>query len=76
LVTVSSDALPFQNTEEEYCFTNMASRRFKFMFEDVKNKADITNILMNDTSYRTAKAALINLIKGKNSTKYYGSVYR
>jgi hypothetical protein len=75
MITNSTDTLPFHSTEQDNMFINMAGRRFKFMFEDVGNKADIQGILDMDKSYRAAKAALMNLIRGKASSRYYASNY-
>jgi hypothetical protein len=75
LVTNASDTLPFHAVEQDNMFTLMAARRFKFMFEDVGGKADVQAILDLDSSYRSSKAALINLIKGKNPSRYYASHY-
>lgn len=76
LVTVAADTMPFHNTEEANAFTTMAARRFKFMFEDVRNEADIVRILDNDMSYRNAKATLIRLMKGVNPSGFYTASYR
>ena len=75
MVTASSDAMPFHNDEENIVFVEMAARRFKFMFEDTKNVADIQNILDKDTSYRSARATLFKLLKGQNSSERYGYSY-
>jgi hypothetical protein len=75
MVTLSSDNMPFHNDEENFAFSEMCGRRFKFMFEDVKNEADIQRILDADTSYRSAKATLLKLIKGVNPVKSYGYFY-
>jgi hypothetical protein len=72
----ASDTMPFHNNEEANTFSLMAGRRFKFMFEDTQNKADIQNILENDLSYRTAKATLLRLIRGVNAPGYYAPQYR
>lgn len=76
MVTASSDNLPFHNDEENFTFTEMAGRRFKFMFEDVKNEADIQRILEADTSYRSAKSTLLKLLRGQNPAPCYGYRYR
>jgi len=76
MVDSASDAMPFHNDEESFSFTEMASRRFKFMFEDVKNQADIQGILDGDRSYLSAVTTLYKLLKGVNAGSYYGSVYR
>jgi hypothetical protein len=76
MVTVAADSLPFHNDEESFTFSEMAARRFKFMYEDVKNAADIQAVLDADTSYRSATATLYSLLKGENAKNWYGSVYR
>ena len=75
MISDSTDTLPFHNDEEDYMFIEMAGRRFKFMFEDVKNQADIVAILNNDQTYKSSKTALMNLIKGQNPRKGYAKVY-
>lgn len=75
IVSSSGDNLPFHNTEENYAFAGMCARRFKFMFEDVKNQADIMAILDKDQTYKTYKSNLLNLIRGKDHPKRYGNVY-
>jgi hypothetical protein len=76
LVTSASDTMPFHNSEEAYTFTVMAGRRFRYMFEDVKNEVDIANVLEKDLTYKTAKTTLLKLIKGQNPSRSYGAVYR
>lgn len=75
IVSASSDTLPFYNDEENYTFTDMASRRFRYMYEDTKNEADISAILMKDQSYRSAKARLMNLARVTNPQDSYGFNY-
>ena len=75
LISLSTDTLPFHNTEEDYMFIEMAGRRFKFLFEDVKNELDIQAVLERDTTYRSSKTALLNLIKGQKPKKSYNNVY-
>lgn len=75
MVSSSTDELPFNSTEECYAFVEMCGRRFKFMFEDTKNEADIQRILDADSSYRSAKATLFKLIKGLNPARYWGHYY-
>lgn len=76
LISLAADSLPFHNDEESYTFTDMASRRFKFMFEDVKAESDIGLILEKDVSYKTARATLYHLLRGKNMPSCYGAAYR
>jgi hypothetical protein len=75
LVSASTDVLPFHNTEEDYMFIEMAARRFKFMFEDVKNELDIQAVLEKDTTYKSSKASLIALVTGQKPKRSYISHY-
>jgi len=76
MVSAVSDTLPFHNDEENYSFTEMCSRRFKFAYEDVKNEMDIVAVLDKDRTYTTAYATLLKLIKGENPRRSYGAIYR
>jgi hypothetical protein len=76
MIEQATDELPFHNNEECHAFCAMAGRRFKFMFEDVDNKADIQQILENDVSYRTSLGTLIRLVRGVNPPGYWAAVYR
>lgn len=76
LVTASTDTLPFHSTEQDNMFIAMAGRRFKYLFEDVANKADIQAVLNADMTYRASKAALLALIRGRNPARTYASNYR
>lgn len=69
-VTNSTDVLPFQADNEAQAFCRIASRRFKYMFEDM----DIANI-SKDPEYNNAKADLLNLVKPKNPNRSYGNRY-
>lgn len=73
--TVGADALPFHNDEENYTFTQMAARRFKFMWEDTKNQNDLQAILDGDRSYNKASATLNRLLSGENPSNRYGFIY-
>ena len=75
LVTVATDNLPFHNTEQDNMFIAMAGRGFKYLYEDVGNKQDIQGILEADRGWRASKAALMNLISGKQPTQYYSRFY-
>ena len=72
-VTLSTDILPFQNEIEAQTFCAMASRRFKFKFEDAQN---VQGVLDQDPSYQGARGRLIRLIKGTNPGSTYGYHYR
>lgn len=75
MVSAVSDNLPFHNTEEDYSFVGLCARRFKYVFEDVKNEADIVAILDRDQTYRSYKSTLYKLLKGQDATKRYGYLY-
>lgn len=75
LVSAVSDTIPFHNNEEAYMFTEMASRRFKYQWEDVKNELDIERVLEKDTTYRSSKAMLMALLKGYKPRRFYGTRY-
>lgn len=74
-VSAASDTMPFHNIEENYMFCEMASRRFKFLYEDIKNELDISAVLEKDTTYRNSKATLLALIKGKDPSRNYSNQY-
>ena len=71
----ASDTMPFHNSTEANTFCQMAGRRFKFMYEDTKNQADIQGILDNDVSYKTSRGTLLRLIRGTNAPGYYAAKY-
>jgi len=75
LITTASQDLPFHNDEECYTFTEMAGRRFKFMWEDTKGEADIALVLEKDYSYKSARATLYNLLRIGNPSNSYGVKY-
>lgn len=71
-VTNATDTLPFHNEIEAQAFCAMASRRFKFLFENHPNQ---DQVLAADASYQTAKGRLIRLMKGRNPYSQYGYHY-
>lgn len=75
LISTAAQDLPFHNDEESFTFTEMAGRRFKFMWEDVKAESDIAMILEKDMSYRSARATLYGLLRSANPTNSYGYRY-
>lgn len=75
MVSSASDNMPFHNNEENYAFIGMCSRRFKYLWADVKSEIDIQAVLDKDTSYRTYSATLMKLIRGQNAAKSYGAAY-
>lgn len=75
LVSSVSDTMPFHNDEEAFMFTEMATRRFKYSWEDVKNELDIQAVLDKDGTWKSSKAMLIALIKGYKPVRSYGNRY-
>lgn len=75
MISGAGEALPFPNDEEAYAFCTMAARRFKFLFEPVDKPADVSQILEADMSYRSARTALANLMRGTKQSAYYGHIY-
>jgi len=75
LVSSSTDTMPFHNNEENYMFSDIAARRFKFMWEDTKNELDLQAVLDKDTTYNSSKATLMALIKGRNRSRNYANQY-
>ena len=75
MVDAVSDDMPFHNDEENFMFCEMAARRFKYAWEDVKNELDIQAVLDKDMTYRSSKATLISLIKGQNPRRTYSHHY-
>lgn len=66
----STDTIPLTTTDQSYAFTEMAARRFKFLFE---GKVDIP--MDSDPVYREARARLFSLLKWKNQPRKYGKIY-
>lgn len=76
MISLAADNLPFHNNEESYTFTEMAGRRFKFMYEDVKNQADIQGVLDADRTYLSSISTLYALLRGEDAPRSYGTSYR
>lgn len=68
----STDEIPFHSKEEAHTFCAMASRRFKFLFE---NHPNADQVLAADQAYISAKSRLTRLLKGKNPYSQYGHHY-
>ena len=69
-VVNSTDVLPLTTTDQQYAFIDMASRRFKFLFE---GKVDIP--MDSDPVYREARARLFSLMGWKQPPRTYGKTY-
>lgn len=69
-VSNSTDTLPLATTDQAYAFVEMASRRFKFLFE---GKIDVP--MDSDAVYREARARLFSLLGWKQPPRKYGSGY-
>jgi hypothetical protein len=72
MVETANDDIPFHDYEQVYAFTACAGRRFKFMFENVRN---VDGILAQDPAYLSAKARLVRLLTGQNPKGNYGFQY-
>ncbi len=69
-VLVEADVIPLATVDQQYAFCDMAERRFKFLFE-----GKIDTPIDQDPVYREARARLYALLKGKQPSTHYGSVY-
>lgn len=69
-VSSSTDNIPLATTDQQYAFAEMASRRFKFLFE---GKVDIP--MDSDPVYREARSRLFALLKWKQPARSYGRNY-
>jgi hypothetical protein len=70
-VSSSTDNIPLATTDQQYAFTEMAARRFKFLFE---GKVDIP--MDQDPVYREARSRLFSLLKWKQPPRSYGRTYQ
>lgn len=69
-VSAYTDTIPLATTDQAYAFTEMAARRFKFLFE---GKVDIP--MDQDSVYREARSRLFSLLKWKQQPRKYGRRY-
>lgn len=69
-VTLAADTMPFTTEQESDAFTDMAARRFQFMFTSQPIEG-----LEFDTVYNAGKANLNNLLRRTNPTRAYGYTY-
>lgn len=69
-VSASSDVIPLYTTDQQYAFVDMASRRFKFLYE---GKTDVD--VERDNVYRAARSRLYSLLKVRQPSRSYGKVY-
>jgi hypothetical protein len=72
-VSDEADTMPFHSDAEGQAFSMAAGRRFKALNED---RADLVNYIRNDPTYTSARSTLMGLMKGKNSARRYGTLYR
>jgi len=70
-VTVAADIMPFTTQQESDAFTDMAARRFQFMFTSQPIEG-----LERDSVYATGKANLMSLLRRTNPTGAYGYTYQ
>ena len=71
-VSLATDYLPFELQEEADTFCDMASRRFKYMFERADN---VQYRLDQDMMYQSARSTLYNLMQPRPPRKTYGRAY-
>lgn len=69
-VSASTDSIPLATTDQQYAFVELASRRFKFLYEGKTDKAMDT-----DPVYREARSRLFALLKWKQPSRKYGRSY-
>lgn len=71
MVTVAADTLPFTIASQDIAFTDMASRYFFILRQNVPISS-----VYQDAAFNTSKATLARLIESKNPNKKYGHSYR
>jgi len=69
-VTVAADTMPFTTQQESDAFSDMAARRFQFMFTNQPIEG-----LERDSVYAAGKVNLINLLRRTNPVQGYGHTY-
>jgi len=69
-VSNSTDILPFHTESEAQAFADMASRRFKFMVEELN-----VSTLEQDADYTFNRSTLMNLMRYREPNKRYGKRY-
>lgn len=69
-VAASTDTIPLATIDQQYAFTEMAARRFKFLYE---GHVDIP--MDTDPVYREARSRLFALLKWKQPPRKYGRKY-
>ena len=70
-VTLAADTMPFTTQQESDAFSDMAARRFQFMFTSQPIEG-----LEKDTVYLSGKNNLMNLLRQTNPISRYGYTYR
>ena len=71
-VIASGDTMPFHTAQEAEAFSDMASRRFKYLINDNLDVSD----LEQDADYVFQRSTLFNLMRKRNPNKRYGRQYR
>lgn len=69
-VSITTDVLPFVQEIEAEAFADMASRRFKYLSEEL----DVSN-LNQDADYTFQQSTLMNLMAFQNPRRFYGKRY-
>lgn len=70
-VSLAADTMPFTTQQESDAFSDMAARRFQFLFTSQPIEG-----LERDSVYAASKANLMNLLRRTNPTQAYGYSYR
>jgi len=70
-VTLATDTMPFTTDQESDAFSDMAARRFQFLFTSQPIEG-----LEFDSVYNAGKVNLINLMRRTNPTTAYGYSYQ
>ena len=69
-VVNSTDTIPLPTVDQQYAFSGMAARRFKFLYE-----GKVDEPVEDDAVYREFRSSLFSLIKGKQPATRYGNIY-
>lgn len=70
-VSLAADTMPFTTQQESDAFSDMAARRFQFLFTSQPIEG-----LERDSVYAASKANLMNLLRRTNPIQAYGYSYR
>lgn len=69
-VSIETDVIPLTTTDQQYAFSDMAARRFKFIYE-----GKLDQPMEQDAVYREARSRLFALLRNKQPSSRYGKNY-